>query len=65
MGQWDIRAAVVRACKAAALTITKIGAQDGIPWRDEIDNFEEEAISKRLSRINVEDTSEVATDEEL
>ncbi|KAJ9611448.1 putative ribokinase [Cladophialophora chaetospira] len=38
-GRWDIRAAVIYACKAAALTITKIGAQEGIPWMDEIQDF--------------------------
>ncbi|PGH18375.1 hypothetical protein AJ79_00442 [Helicocarpus griseus UAMH5409] len=38
-GQWDIRRAVVRANKAAALAITKMGAQKGIPWADEIDAF--------------------------
>jgi hypothetical protein len=39
-GTWDIKSAVVRANKAAALTITKFGAQEGIPWSDEIDQFE-------------------------
>jgi ribokinase len=39
-GQWDIRQAVIRANKAAALTIMQLGAQRGIPWSDEIDNFD-------------------------
>jgi ribokinase len=38
-GRWDIRRAVIRASKAAALTITRMGAQTGIPWADEIDRF--------------------------
>ncbi|KAJ9157817.1 Ribokinase [Pleurostoma richardsiae] len=38
-GSWDIEGAVVRANKAAALVIQRIGAQDGIPWADEIDDF--------------------------
>ncbi|KAI0977233.1 Ribokinase-like protein [Xylaria arbuscula] len=39
-GQWDIRSAVVRSNKAAAMTIQAMGAQEGIPWGDEIDNFD-------------------------
>ncbi|KAH8587085.1 Ribokinase-like protein [Bisporella sp. PMI_857] len=39
-GSWDIKSAVVRANKAAAITIQSVGAQDGIPWADEIDNFD-------------------------
>jgi ribokinase len=38
--KWDIKSAVVRANKAAALTIQRFGAQAGIPWADEIDNFD-------------------------
>ncbi|KAL3952898.1 hypothetical protein ACCO45_012841 [Purpureocillium lilacinum] len=38
-GTWDIRSAICRANKAAALTIQTVGAQDGIPWADEIDDF--------------------------
>ena len=34
---WDIEKAVIRACKASAVTICTLGAQDGIPWADEID----------------------------
>ena len=37
--KWDIEQAVVRANKAAALTITRMGAQKGIPWADETDRF--------------------------
>ena len=39
-GRWDIKSAVIRANKAAALTITRLGAQGGIPWSDEIDHFD-------------------------
>lgn len=39
-GQWDIKRAVDRANKAAALTITRLGAQEGIPWADEIEYFD-------------------------
>ncbi|KAL9098947.1 MAG: hypothetical protein Q9163_005483 [Psora crenata] len=39
-GKWDIKSAVDRANKAAALTITRLGAQEGIPWADEIDRFD-------------------------
>ena len=39
-GKWDIKQAVIRANKAAALTITRLGAQGGIPWSDEIDRFD-------------------------
>ncbi|KAB5585495.1 ribokinase [Coniochaeta sp. 2T2.1] len=38
-GVWDIRSAVIRANKAAAMTIRSVGAQDGIPWADGIDGF--------------------------
>lgn len=36
---WDIEKALARASKAAALTVATLGAQEGIPWADEIDNF--------------------------
>ncbi|KAL9042345.1 MAG: hypothetical protein Q9214_003809 [Letrouitia sp. 1 TL-2023] len=36
-GQWDIEAAIKRACKASARTIERLGAQESIPWLDEID----------------------------
>ena len=39
-GKWDIRSAVDRANKAAALTIQSVGAQHGIPWADDIDSFD-------------------------
>lgn len=38
-GTWGIRSAVCRANKAAAITIQSVGAQNGIPWADEIENF--------------------------
>ncbi|KAH6636429.1 ribokinase [Chaetomium tenue] len=39
-GAWDIRSAVIRANKAAAMTIRSVGAQNGIPWSDEIGRFD-------------------------
>jgi sugar/nucleoside kinase (ribokinase family) len=39
---WDIKSAVRRACAAGALTVMQAGAQDGIPWADEIDAFMEQ-----------------------
>ncbi|KAG8623924.1 hypothetical protein KVT40_008900 [Elsinoe batatas] len=43
-GRWDIGQAVSRANKAAALAVTKMGAQSGIPWSDGIDDF----VSRRV-----------------
>jgi len=37
LGQWDISKAVARACQASARTIERLGAQESIPWADEID----------------------------
>ena len=61
-GEWNIKAAVARACRAAELTITRIGAQEGIPWMDEIDDLQDDATSKRLSQLNLEAASEAPTD---
>ncbi|KAL4747500.1 Ribokinase-like protein [Aspergillus terricola var. indicus] len=36
-GQWDIAKAVRRACKASARTIERFGAQESIPWANEVD----------------------------
>ena len=36
---WDIEKAVIRASKAAALTVSTLGAQEGIHWANEIDEF--------------------------
>ena len=33
---WDIKRAVEFGCKAAAWTIKEIGAQESIPWLDEV-----------------------------
>lgn len=46
--QWDIRSAVVRANKAAAITIQAMGAQAGIPWGDELDKFDASLKSLKL-----------------
>ena len=35
-GEFDIEAAVRKANLAAAKTVEKLGAQDSIPWRDEL-----------------------------
>ncbi|KAF2967868.1 hypothetical protein GQX73_g5711 [Xylaria multiplex] len=35
-GGFDIEAAVLKANRAAAKTVEKLGAQDSIPWRDEL-----------------------------
>ncbi|KUJ12397.1 Ribokinase-like protein [Mollisia scopiformis] len=37
-GNWDIKKAVTRACRAAARTIESLGAQESIPWANEIDS---------------------------
>ncbi|KFY96116.1 hypothetical protein V498_02887 [Pseudogymnoascus sp. VKM F-4517 (FW-2822)] len=37
LGQWDISKAVARACQASARTIERLGAQESIPWADEMD----------------------------
>lgn len=34
--EWDIKLAVERACRAASLTTTRMGAQASIPWANEI-----------------------------
>jgi ribokinase len=33
---WDIKEAVGHGCKAAAKTMEQLGAQESIPWADEI-----------------------------
>lgn len=38
-GGWNIRSAIIRSNKAAAITIQRVGGQGGIPWADEIDDF--------------------------
>ncbi|EXJ89006.1 hypothetical protein A1O3_02070 [Capronia epimyces CBS 606.96] len=54
-GQWDIKQAVVRANKAAAITITKLGAQLGIPWSDEIDRFHAPYNEPDMSTLTISD----------
>ncbi|KAI9663839.1 MAG: hypothetical protein M1821_007329 [Bathelium mastoideum] len=54
-GQWNIKHAVVRANKAAALTITKLGAQHGIPWADEIDCFDAPFREPDISTLTISD----------
>ncbi|KAF2221662.1 Ribokinase-like protein [Elsinoe ampelina] len=56
-GRWDIEKAVIRANKAAAITITKLGAQHGIPWSDEIDAFDAPLNDPDLSELSISDTS--------
>ena len=52
-GQWDIKRTVDRANKAAALTITKMGAQQGIPWADEIDRFDAPFNDPDISALTI------------
>lgn len=56
-GNWDIKSAIIRANKAAALTIGKLGAQEGIPWADEIDQFEAELNITSISELSIEEAS--------
>jgi len=42
---FDIKKAVQRGCRAAARTLLELGAQDAIPWADEI---EDECDSSKL-----------------
>jgi ribokinase len=53
-GKWDIKRAVSRACQASAHTIGKLGAQEAIPWLDEIDKLQVE----RPVTINAHDLEE-------
>ncbi|KAK7953048.1 hypothetical protein PG996_013941 [Apiospora saccharicola] len=52
-GDWDIKRAVLRASKAAAIKIQSAGAQHGIPWVDDIDGFNAptKAPSRAYSRM--------------
>ena len=34
---WHIQKAVAQGCKAVARTIEQVGAQDSLPWAEEID----------------------------
>ena len=52
-GDWNIKQAVDRANKAAALTITKLGAQQGIPWADEIDRFDAPFNDPDISMLTI------------
>lgn len=59
---WDIEAAVVHACRAAALTFATLGAQEGIPWADEIEDFKvrQDAVKAAGTITSVEEhTKEV------
>ncbi|KAI0105090.1 Ribokinase-like protein [Nemania sp. FL0031] len=58
-GQWNIRSAVIRSSKAASIAIQAMGAQAGIPWGDEIDNFD--APLKRLELPPPTSTTSVIT----
>ncbi|CAF3585025.1 unnamed protein product [Fusarium graminearum] len=55
LGKWDIRSAVIRAKKAAAMTVRNVGAQNGIPWSDEIDSFD--ALEKLLHAVSSDSTA--------
>lgn len=54
-GRWNIEEAVVRANKAAALTIMKLGAQSGIPWANEIDRFDAPFNELDISALTIAD----------
>lgn len=54
-GNWDIKSAIIHANKAAALTIGKLGAQEGIPWADEIDQFEAELNVTNISQLIIDE----------
>ena len=41
-GTWNIEQAVRFACKASARTIEHLGAQDAIPWADQVERVESE-----------------------
>lgn len=56
-GNWDIKSAIIHANKAAAITIGKLGAQEGIPWADEIDQFEAELNTTIIKELNIEEAS--------
>ncbi|KAK0101957.1 hypothetical protein ONS95_001234 [Cadophora gregata] len=59
-GAWEIESAVIRANKAAAITSQTVGAQDGIPWADEIDNFD--APHKAPSFIHSDSTAGITSE---
>jgi len=48
-GTWNIHEAILRANKACALTIQRVGCQDGIPWSDEVDAFQADFNEKALA----------------
>ena len=52
-GKWNIKSAVDRANRAAALTITKLGAQQGIPWADEVDRFDAPINDPDISTLTI------------
>lgn len=37
IGLWDIRKAVEYGCKASSRTIQSVGAQESIPWSDDLE----------------------------
>ncbi|KAG8162481.1 hypothetical protein KVR01_008246 [Diaporthe batatas] len=53
-GSWNIESAVIRANKAAAITIQSVGAQAGIPFSDEIDDFDAPLKKPHDTRSNSE-----------
>jgi len=56
--KWDIKSTILRANKACAMTILKVGCQDGIPWSDEIDQFPAELNTEVLKPENGENNAE-------
>lgn len=44
-GEWDIEAAVKRACRAAMLELDHPGCIHHVPWADDVDHLEDEISS--------------------
>jgi hypothetical protein len=65
LGKWDIRHAVARACKASARMIERIGAQEAIPWADEIDPEEEKHDSSSGQQAQHAQRQSIGTEHEL
>ncbi len=49
----NIEKAVVRACRASALIVSALGAQDGIPWANEIDEFAVSSDAPQIANLGI------------
>lgn len=54
---WDIKSAIIHANKAATLTLKKLGVQEGIPWGDEIDQFEAELNITKIFELIIDEVT--------